>query len=364
MMRHVEIYREAGRFAGWPANYGIWGWGDEIVVGFTLGTMKADQGFHARDRFKPFVTMQARTLDGGETWDVQPFPGRTPGNRGLSADEHMEAGMGVGDVLDGENAPIDPPGNINFLHRDFALMCARTGLEAGVTSFFYISYDRCRTWQGSYKLPMFGQTGIAARTDYLVLDANTCLLFLTANKANGEEGRVLCARTSDGGKTFVFFSWIGAEPPGDDFAIMPASVRLDDGRILVAIRYRSSYYSGIDLYESINNGISWKYLLRPVQFESAQHYSNPPTLTKLSDGRLCITYGNRDAPYSICACLSADGGATWGSEIVLRSGAGNHDFGYTRTVMRTDGTLVTVYYWNDSPDGERYTAATLWNPDF
>src|SRR5262245_44015104 len=153
MMKHVVVYREAGRFAGWPANYGIWGWGNEIIVGFTLGYMKTDGEFHARDRSKPFVTMQARTMDGGETWRVQPVPGHTPANRGLSADEHMESGMGVGDVLDGENAPIDPPGNINFVSPDFALMCARTGLDAGVISFFYVSYDRCRTWQGAYKLP-------------------------------------------------------------------------------------------------------------------------------------------------------------------------------------------------------------------
>jgi hypothetical protein len=360
-MRHIEIFREPGRYAGWPANYGIWSWGDEIVVGFTLGYMKVDEEFHARDRSRPFVTMQARSIDGGESWNVQPFPGRAPGNRGLSADEHMEAGMGVGDVLDGENAPVDPPGDINFLHPDFALMCARTGLDAGVTSFFYVTYDRCRTWAGPYRLPMFGQTGIAARTDYLVLDAQTCLLFLTANKTNGEEGRVFCARLS--GESIQFVSWIGDELPGDDFAIMPASVRLDDRRILVTIRFRAGDSSGIDLYRSDDVGANWNYVGRPVEFSAVGHHSNPPTLTMLHDGRLCMTYGNRDQPYSMCARLSADGGVTWSGEIVLRSGAGNHDLGYPRTILRPDGTLVTAYYWNDSPDGERYIAATLWKPD-
>ena len=36
-MKHVIVYKEVGRYAGWPANYGIWSWGDEIVTGFTLG---------------------------------------------------------------------------------------------------------------------------------------------------------------------------------------------------------------------------------------------------------------------------------------------------------------------------------------
>jgi hypothetical protein len=31
--RHVMIYHEPGRFAGWPANHGIWSWGDEILSG-------------------------------------------------------------------------------------------------------------------------------------------------------------------------------------------------------------------------------------------------------------------------------------------------------------------------------------------
>ena len=36
-VRHVVVYREEGRFAGWPANHGIWAWGDEILVGFSRG---------------------------------------------------------------------------------------------------------------------------------------------------------------------------------------------------------------------------------------------------------------------------------------------------------------------------------------
>lgn len=34
---HVKIYYEAGRFGGWPANHGIWCWGNEILVGYSRG---------------------------------------------------------------------------------------------------------------------------------------------------------------------------------------------------------------------------------------------------------------------------------------------------------------------------------------
>ena len=89
-MEHITIYREPGRYAGWPANYGIWAWGDEIVVGFTAGYHDPAGGFHCCDRNRPFVAMQARSLDGGRSWDVGPTPCRTPGGRGLSADEHVQ----------------------------------------------------------------------------------------------------------------------------------------------------------------------------------------------------------------------------------------------------------------------------------
>ena len=33
VIKHVPIYQETSRFGGWPANFGIWSWGDEILVG-------------------------------------------------------------------------------------------------------------------------------------------------------------------------------------------------------------------------------------------------------------------------------------------------------------------------------------------
>ena len=41
--KHVTVYFEKGMFGGWPANHGIWSWGNEILVGFGMGYNK-DQG--------------------------------------------------------------------------------------------------------------------------------------------------------------------------------------------------------------------------------------------------------------------------------------------------------------------------------
>ena len=95
----------------------------------------------------------------------------------------------------------------------------------------------------------------------------------------------------------------------------------------------------------------------------AAETDNPASLVKLRDGRLALTYGRRTAPFGIRARISKDQGQTWGNEIVLRSDGGSWDLGYTRSVQRPDGKIVTVYYFNDSPDRERYIAATIWDPN-
>ncbi|NLF01915.1 MAG: exo-alpha-sialidase [Anaerolineales bacterium] len=364
-MRHVIVYRKPDRWAATPANYGIWSWGDEIVVGFVAGLLQPSGEFHARDRSQPMTAMQARSLDGGLTWQTTPIPARAPGGRCFSADEHVVPELGVGHALAAGLPPqLGPwPDGLDFTHPDFALLAARTGLGAGTVAWCYVSTDRCRSWQGPLRLPSFGLPGIEARTDYLVLGPRRLLLFLTAARASGSEGGgVFCARTADGGATFELVSWVACADEG--FVIMPASVRLPDGRLLTAVRCRDSAAptarNWIDLYTSQDQGATWRFLSRPVA-DTGQG-GNPPTLTRLHDGRLCITHGYRNAPYGIRATLSEDEGATWGPVIVLRDDAGNADIGYPRTVQRPDGTIVTVYWLNDHAEGERYIAATLWQP--
>ncbi len=364
-MRQATVFREPGRFAGWPANYGMWHWGDEIVVGFTVGRLKSVARGHAIDKRQAVVNMQARSLDRGHTWRVEAFNGARPGERGLSADEHMNPGLRLAEVMDAASAGI-PKAPLNFDQPDGALMLARTGLARGLFSFFYLSDDRCRTWNGPYRLPQFGSTGIAARSDYLIQGAYSALFFLTANKADGKEGKVICVRTDDGGQSFELLSEVGGEPREDgDFAIMPASLQLPSGRLLCARRCRqgASGLSWIDLYASDDQGHSWRYQSQPVKFQQPGHSGNPPCLKQLSDGRLLLIYGNRDA-YSICARISADAGRSWSGEIVLRAGGANGDMGYPRAVVLDDDSMVAAYYINERPngDGERFIEATRWRP--
>jgi predicted neuraminidase len=349
-VRHVKVYAERGRFGGWPANHGLWSWGDEIVVGFSAGYFK-DNGpaRHAIDHDRPEEHLLARSRDGGETWGIE-----NPAERG--------ALIPVGNALHGVTPPglkekpwQDCPGGIDFTHPDFALTARMTDTNAGPSRFYY-STDRGTTWEGPFRLPLFGAPGIAARTDYVVEGKHECLLFLTAAKQSGREGRPMCARTTDGGRTWEFVSWIGDEPNG--YAIMPATVQLGAGELLTAIRRRDGPKSWLETYRSSDGAKSWR--LESVPAPDLGE-GNPASLIRLKDGRLCLTYGYRAPPYGIRAKLSGDGGRTWGEEIVLRVDGGGRDLGYPRSAERSDGRVVTVYYFHDRPTSDRYIAATIWD---
>ena len=172
-----------------------------------------------------------------------------------------------------------------------------------------------------------------------------------------------CARTTDGGKTWRFVSWIGPEPP-NGFSIMPSSVRLSKSEIRTSFRHEENFRKGpnwIEVYLSKDNGKTWEFQTRAFP-DTGTKSGNPPSLVRLKDGRLVITYGYRSAPYAIRARISSDNGRTWSDDIDLRTNGGAWDIGYTRSVQRPDGKIVTVYYWAADPKKERTIEATIWDP--
>lgn len=347
-IRHVNVYSEPGRFGGWPANHGLWSWGNEILVGFSRGYYKDLGERHNIDRERPEEYLLARSLDGGETWSIE-----NPAAQGAL----IPAGTALHGVVPAglqEKPWRDCPGGIDFTHRDFAMTLRMTDTKAGPSRFYY-STDRGHRWEGPFRLPLFNQRGVAARTDYLVNGAQDCMLFLTASKPDGQEGRPFCARTTDGGRTWEFVSWINENPKG--YAIMPSTMRLNDRELLTAIRCRDGSKAWIETYRSLDNGKHWKLENIPA---SDLGTGNPPSMIRLQDGRVCLTYGRRAPPFGIRTRLSKDGGRSWEPEIILRDDGGGTDVGYPRTVQRPDGKIVTIYYFHDQPKGDRYIAATIW----
>ncbi|HET6327270.1 MAG TPA: sialidase family protein [Planctomycetaceae bacterium] len=351
----ATVYFQPGRFGGWPANHGIWIWGNEIVVGFSTGYYQdRGVGFHAIDHDKPERHVLARSLDGGHTWSLE-----DPNRQGvLIGTKGMRHGTVPNDVHEAE--PIDCPGNVEFTHLDFALTVRMADIHGGQSRFYY-SLDRAHTWKGPFRLPLCGQKGIAARTDYVVNGPHDCLMFVTASKQNGKEGRPICIRTNDGARSWQFVSTIGPEPTG--YAIMPATVRLSPTELLTTIRRREERPeesdAWIDAWLSPDNGQHWQFLNRAAPDLGE---GNPPALVRLRDGRICLAYGVRKPPYRMEARLSSDGGRSWGQPFVLRTDGASRDLGYPRMVQRPDRKLVTIYYFHDRRRVERTIDATIWDP--
>ena len=331
VVKHVDIIKGEERFAGWPANRGIWNWDNEILVGFVYGHYaKNPTGGHDIDSSKGSDDLFGRSYDGGETWTIEErvvhAPKVTPLKKGY-----------------------------NFKDKDVILNFR------GNT--WFISQDRGKNWTGPYTLPTYGRPALLARTDYIVEGPKRITAFVAAAKTKGDEGQTLCIRTEDGGVTWDQVGWIGAEPPEDyGYAIMPATIRLKDGNYLSFVR-RGGRFDGqkswwIEPYVSSDEGKSW-YLLKEPRINNA---GNPATLTRLANGHIALAYGWRLPPYGIRARISKDEGQTWSAERILRADGASWDIGYPRTIQRPDGKCVTVYYYHHPDQKERYISSTIWNP--
>ena len=125
---------------------------------------------------------------------------------------------------------------------------------------------------------------------------------------------------------------------------MPSTVRVSATDLVTTVRLRDFPRRWIDAYVSHDDGRSWSYL---VDARPDTGQGNPPCLVRLADGRLCLTYGYRGQPFAIQARLSSDQGKTWTDPFILRGDGGSQDIGYPRSVVRSDGKVVTVYAFHD-----------------
>lgn len=378
-MNHVVIHTTPGRYYGQPANNGIWIWGDEILVGSVAGHYDWKENDNNLNReFPPYEKLLYRSMDSGETWTVEP----------------------AGGVYLLYEEPIPRTGDIDFTHPDFAMRCGGKNIAFKTAGEkFIVSYDRGRTWKGPYLLPETGNK-LTSRTDYIVNGPKDCYFFLSDWSPEIEaklKDRMYCARTMDGGKTFEFLSYIT-----DDKArsVMSSTVKCPDGKLITAMRRRKDidyneiesnykhssvddankirqderfkpaefmskrHLGWIDLYQSEDEGRSWKFLSKAaVTDPTEKRNGNPPALVRLQDGRLVIAYGYRGTPEGIRAKISNDEGKTWGDEIILRDDAFHWDIGYPRMVQRSDGKLLTIYYYSTKEHPEQHLEATIWDPD-
>ncbi len=138
----------------------------------------------------------------------------------------------------------------------------------------------------------------------------------------------------------------------------PHAIRLEDGRILVHIRVQRKNPKKFSVYQSVSNdgGKSFSVPVRLLE----ECGGAPAHLLKHSNGVLISTYGYREQPYGIRAMLSTDGGKTWQTDLVLWDRGVNDDLGYPCSVELKDGSILTVYYEHEQPDGPAVIRQIIW----
>ena len=181
----------------------------------------------------------------------------------------------------------DCPGGIDFTHPDFALTVRMTDANAGPSRFYY-STDRGTTWEGPFRLPLFGQKGIAARTDYLVNGKHDCTLFLTAAEAGRPRGPA-AVRPHHRRRPDLEVRRRGS---ATSRRATPSCRRRSGSartELLTAIRCREAPKSWIETYRSLDDGKTWKLDTVPVPGHWGR--ATRPSMIRLADGRVCLTYG-------------------------------------------------------------------------
>lgn len=337
-------------FAAWPANNGIWSWdGQEILVGFTVGAFEERAGHNI---IEPYRSLLARSTDQGDTWSS------------------VEPAHFVGTEAD-PRAVIDA---MDFADPGFTMRVVGIGYHGSKRpeGAFFASSDRGGAWQGPFTFGCLAECleleglDITARTDYVIEGPSQCLVFMSTRGGSLASDTVFCVRTVDGGRSFRFVSWI--VPPSDPYrAVMPSTVRLPSGALVTAVRRRepNTQRCWIDAYGSADTGQSWRLLGKVA--DTGGWNGNPPALAVTPDGRLCCVFGNRDACRMV-ARYSADGGGSWGDDLLLRDDFNRDrfqdpDLGYARLLRRADGKMIACYYWATAESPHQHVAATIWDAD-
>ncbi len=207
-------------------------------------------------------------------------------------------------------------------------------------SFVRRSENGGKTWMPAVKAPVSSPHGP-------VPASGGRLLWLGKEKSDTvtESGEIFFAQSLDKGDTWETLCKIKL-PDGLTTQNMhePDVLELSDGTLLGAIRAQGKEVDhAFTMYfcHSYDGGRTWT-------VPAPSHISgSPPHLMLLPDNRVLCTYARREQPFGIRAMISADGGKSFGEEMVLDSAeelsyAG--DIGYPATVTLGDGSLLTVYY--------------------
>lgn len=347
----------------WPLNNGMWSWGPEIVVHFSrmewpgdrMGAGQHERFFSQNNKLGPNKTIQARSRDNGETWEIGEFD---------------------------KNNAQPPERPINFSSPGFGMKVQTSGT--------YVTYDKAKTWIGPYD--DFKVFGTEHRPDHVFTkdDGKTAVTVVTGRGAEGGTTPPAAVKTTNAGLTWSLSGIWPKHPHGHHggVCIQPQTVRLGENELLSVGR---SCGQGA-LYRSTDFGESWAFERDLCDMISGHHevYWVPCDLVVLGGGypgntntsKVVAVWGARSdtssagGPFVINGSVlppgprtrySNDGGRTWSDNVVqLRRDIGDQngfDTGYLLATQRTDGKIIAIYYWQTNELPQPHIAYTVFDPN-
>lgn len=358
-MKSTLIYYDPHHFAGWPANAGMWNWGNEVLVAFHVGSYLPKKKGHHIDERKKIRTVLARSMNGGKNWKIE-------------LDNPI-------DEISRKQPIALPEAGIHFSHPDFALKVGTAAVSIH-NSTYIVTYDRGHSWQGPYLLPGAGKN-MTARTDYVIEGRSSCILVLSKQTSGipckALPDRSYAVRTDDGGHTWKKLGFVADKSAR---SALTNTVRMSDGSFICSISRRYDVVDAselrpakgrfplhsnhwIEIRRSTDGGYHWHTLsVLDMPYSIYSQSSVPSCLGRFPDGRLVIHYAFRGENPRMVARLSKDGGKSWGEEIVLDDDISDDDIGYPKLAMLPFGTALVVYHSASIERPQQHIKCIAWRP--
>jgi hypothetical protein len=205
-------------------------------------------------------------------------------------------------------------------------------------SWIILSEDRGVTWGAPIRVPVSTPHGP-------IVLANGDLLYLGKDATEMGEGRIVAARSQDGGHTWPVQGTVPLYPGtvGANYH-EPHVLELPNGHLVGMIRIEGDMaQAGLVEFslmqtDSTDGGVTWT-MPKPLGF-----HGSPPHLLRHSSGVLVCVYGYRQPGYGQRAMLSRDEGMTWEHDWIIRDDGPDGDLGYPASVEMADGSIFTIYY--------------------
>ncbi len=371
--RHTKLCYSKQRYCGHPRLSGIFNYGggelavlhshapssyrtpDDISHSFTSGYLGRAQ-----------VLLQ-RSLDHGETWPRE--------HDVVVWDESLPL-IEKRAIVARADEPGVARGQIDLTSPDAAVYFARpwTGPEDPDGNpvqecFVFRSADRGRTWEtvptrvrhphggglwrDAHPLVQFPDGTLMGVLSLYSTFADGSIGYLT-----GEPRSVAVFGSDDGGLTWEYVAAVPGDRSGGKGRVYVSLILLPNGRLQCYMLNVIGIRNAIEMCYSDDGGYSWTeprpivawgqspWVARraPGAARRGVHY-RAPWPVRLRDGRIVVIFGRRKPPFGIGLIVSADDGATWSAEAVIRDDGSGADLSYPVATELDDGRIFTAYYF-------------------